>query len=145
MSDVFTIIIRGVYNPDKNLYEAKVSCPSNYKKIKVSVVGFYIPFDSTYDYDAYIAELQCVSGLTIIDSYDNNNGLQTLAIQNIKSLNLDNQHIEFECENFNNKVLEFSLFSMYYKSVITHYNATLGRDVLFDLSWTLVLKCKGLN
>ena len=107
MSDIFTVLIRGVENG--NNYYAKVSCPSQYKTIHCHVVGWYIPFDSTVVYNIQIAQLKCINGLVIKNSYENTNPLQTLVITNIKSLNIDCPHIEFECDNFNNKVLEFSL------------------------------------
>jgi len=144
MTDIFTLVIRGINNPETELYEAKVSCPSHYKRIHCSVVGCYIPFINTIDYDCTICEIKCVNGIRLINSYDNNNALKSLVFQNLKSLNIDNYpQIEFECENFNNQNLEFSLTNFENGELITHIVG--GYPVFFDSPWTLILKCKGLN
>jgi hypothetical protein len=146
MSDVFTVLIRGVYDEDKECYSAKISCPSQYKTIHCHVVGWYIPFDSTVVYNSQIAELKCINGLVIKNScYENTNPLKTLAISNIKSLNLDCSQIEFECENFNNKVLEFSLRNENDEEITSPAGGVPGAVIVFDNPWTLVLKCKGYN
>ena len=135
------VLIRGVYNI--NNYYAKVSCPSQYKTLHCEIVNWYIPFNSATDYNSQIAQLKCINGLVIKNSYENTNPLQTLAITNIKSLNIDySPHIEFDCENFNNKTLEFSL-SNENDNPITYPDG--GGDSVFIEPWTLVLKCKGYN
>jgi len=144
MSDVFTLLIRGVYDDDKECYSAKISCPSQYKTLHCQVVGWYIPFDSTVVYNSQIAELKCNDGLVIKNSYDNTNPLTTIAITNIKSLNLDCSQISYECENFNNKVLEFSLRNENDEE-ITSPAGGVGLVTVFEEPWTLILKCKGYN
>ena len=141
MSDVFMVLIRGVYNI--NNYYAKVSCPSQYKTLHCEIVNWYIPFNSATDYNSQIAQLKCINGLVIKNSYENTNPLQTLAISNIKSLNIDySPHIEFDCENFNNKVLEFSLSNENDEQISEPVGIF---DIIFTQPWTLILKCKGYN
>ena len=141
MSDIFTVLVRGVIDGDN--YYAKVSCPSQYKTIHCQVCGWYIPFDSTVVYNSQIAQLKILNGLVIKNCYENTNPLKTLALSNIKSLNIDySPHIEFDCDNFNNKVLEFSLSNENDEQI----SEPLGIfNIIFTQRWTLVLKCKGYN
>ena len=145
MSDIFTVLVRGVIDGDN--YYAKVSCPSQYKTIHCQVCGWYIPFDSTVVYNSQIAQLKILNGLVIKNCYENTNPLKTLALSNIKSLNLNCPQISYLCENFNNKVLEFSLKNENNQNITYPGTDDVGNpiDIIFDESWTLILKCKGYH
>ena len=133
----FNYIIRspttGVNN---NINLRLTGLPSQYKYFDVTVQGFYCPKFKFQDatQNGLFAELKCF-GLNIVNARDMSQNCQTVGITTT-----NNDYVScpftFQCENFNNQLLNFQLHN---ESGVA-FTATAGA-----VTWVLVLQMEGIS
>ena len=139
MSNKFTYIIRSPLEGNNNdIYMRLNGLPTQYRYFNVKVQGFYVPqlaFQDLVNQNGQFVELKCYN-LNIINGKDGSKNMNTVAITTTNN-DYSSEPFQFQCENFNNQLLNFQL--------VNEFNDLYNIAGYAVVNWILILNMEGIE